>query len=344
MTAMASEESFPGGGPGAGKDNLIRKVLVTGGTGFIGKEILRAYRARSIEAVGVARRPDAALGVVAGDVSEPASWARHLDGCDIVYHTAAVVSLVEKREVAWAVNVKGTQQLAEEAAKRGVKRFVHVSSVAAMGFESDDGADETWPLMPNGNTYTDSKIAAEHAALCAHASGKIDVTIIRPSDVYGVDSAWIREPLAMMRARQFMLPNEGKGHFSPIHVDDLVAGAILAGESPKGAGEVFILANGGVTTREFFTYHWNWLGREGSPPALPARALKALAAAGGGLARAMGAKTEMGPGAIAILCRPGGYSTKKAREVLGFEPKISLAEGMAGVAAELRRRGEIEGS
>lgn len=340
MTATTSEETSQP----ARSAIIPRKILVTGGTGFIGKEILRAYRARGIEAVGVARHPNAALGVFAGDVSDPAPWAHHLEGCDIVYHTAAVVSLVEKRDVAWTINVKGTQRVINESANRGVRRFVHVSSVAAMGFESDEGADETWPLMPNGNTYTDSKIAAEHAALSAHASGKIEVTIIRPSDVYGADSAWVREPLNMMRARQFVLPNEGKGHFSPIHVDDLVAGTVLAGESPKGAGEIFILANGGVTTHEFFTYHWHWLGREGSPPALPARALKALASAGGGLARAIGAKTEMGPGAIAILCRPGGYSTKKAQHVLGFAPRITLAEGMAAVEAELKGRGEIEGS
>ncbi len=320
---------------------IVKKVLVTGGTGFIGKEIAAVYKKRGVEVVGVARHPNAELGTIAGDVSDPAPWAHHLDGCDIVYHTAAVVSLVESRDVAWTVNVKGTQKLIDEAAKRGVKRFVHVSSVAAMGFESDDGADETWPLMPNGNTYTDSKIAAEHASLSAHASGKIDVTIIRPSDVYGVDSAWIREPLKMMQARQFMLPNDGLGHFSPIHIDDLVAGTILSGEHPKGAGEIFILADKGCTTREFFSYPWRWLGREGSPPALSARFLKAIAGPGGSIARAVGAKTELGTGAIAILCRPGGYSTKKAETVLGFKPSISLAGGMAGVEAELRRLGRI---
>ena len=318
-----------------------KKILVTGGTGFIGKEIIAAYRKRGVEAVGVSRRGDEKSGVMTGDVSDPAPWAHHMDGVDIVYHTAALVSLVENWEAAWTVNVKGTQRLLNEAAKRGVKRFVHVSSVAAMGFESDDGADETWPLMPNGNTYTDSKIAAEHASLSAHASGKIEVTIIRPSDVYGVDSAWIREPLKMMQARQFMLPNEGKGHFSPIHIDDLVAGTILSGEHPKGAGEIFILADKGCTTREFFSHHWRWSGREGSPPALPARFLKAIAGTGGGLARAIGAKTELSAGAIAILCRPGGYSTKKAETVLGWKPKIALSDGMAGVERELRKLGRI---
>lgn len=321
--------------------DVPNKVVVTGGTGLVGKEILRAYRRRGIEAVGVARNANRSLGVESGDVCEASSWGHLLDGCSIVYHCAAVVSLVEKRDVAWTVNVKGTQRLINEAVRRDVKRFVYVSSVAAMGFESDDGADETWPLMPNGNSYTDSKIAAEHLCLAAHARGDIEVTIIRPSDVYGVDSTWIREPLNMMRARQFMLPNEGKGHFSPIHVDDLVAGMINAGENPKGAGEIFILASHGVTTSEFFSYHWHWLGREGSPPGLPARALKALATAGGGLARALGAKTEMGSGAIAILCRPGGYSIAKARKILGFVPQVDLEDGMAEVEAELRRRGDL---
>lgn len=318
-----------------------RKVLVTGGTGFIGKEIIAEYQRRGVAAIGVARRAGGGAGSVAGDVSDPAPWAHHLEGCDIVYHTAAVVSLVEKRDVAWAVNVRGTQRLIDEAAKRGVKRFVYMSSVAAMGFETPEGADETWPLMPNGNSYTDSKIAAEHAALEAHASGKIDVTIVRPSDVYGVESAWIREPLKMMQARQFMLPNDGHGHFSPIHVSDLVAGTILAGEHAAAPGEIFILANGGCTTKEFFSYHWRWLGRTGSPPTLPARFLKSIATAGGGLARAIGAKTELGSGAIAILSRPGGYSTKKAETVLGFAPKVSLADGMSAVEVELRRLGRI---
>ncbi len=317
------------------------KVMITGATGFIGKALADVYRARGVEVAGVARRPGTETGAVAGDVSDPAPWANAIDGCDIVYHTAAVVSLVESRETAWAVNVRGTQRLIGEAAKRGVKRFVYMSSVAAMGFETPDGADETWPLMPNGNTYTDSKIAAEHAALAAHAAGKIEVTIVRPSDVYGVESAWIREPLKMMQARQFMLPNDGNGHFSPIHVDDLVAGTILAGEHAAAPGEIFILADGGCSTREFFSYHWRWLGREGSPPALPARFLKGIAVAGGGLARAIGAKTEMGSGAIAILTRPGGYSTRKAETLLGFKPRIALPDGMAGVEAELRRLGRI---
>lgn len=318
-----------------------KKVLVTGGTGFIGREIIAAYRKRGVTAVGVSRSGDEKNGVVAGDVSDPAPWAHHMDGCDIVHHTAALVSLVESREAAWTVNVKGTQKLLNEAAKRGVKRFVYMSSVAAMGFESADGADESWPLMPNGNTYTDSKIAAEHTCLAAHAAGKIAVTIVRPGDVYGVESAWIREPLKMMQARQFMLPNGGEGHFSPIYVDDLVAGTVLSGEQEKAAGEIFILATPGCTTREFFSYHWRWLGREGSPPALPARFLKAVAGASGGLARAIGAKTEMGTGAIAILSRPGGYSSMKAETILGFKPQVELSDGMARVEAELRRRGRI---
>ena len=318
-----------------------KKILVTGGTGFIGKEIAAAYAKRGVEVIGIARHPKEVPGVVAGDVVDPAPWAHHMDGCDIVYHTAAMVSLVGERDVAWTVNVKGTQRLLNEAAKRGVKRFVYVSSVAAMGFESDDGADETWPIMPNGNTYTDSKIAAEHAALAAHASGKIGVTIIRPSDVYGTDSAWIREPLKLIKARQFMLPNDGQGHFSPIHVNDLVAGTVLAGEHPKAAGEIFILANGGCTTREFFTYHWRWLGREGSPPALPARFLKSIAGVGGGFARAIGAKSELSAGAIAILCRPGGFSILKAETLLSFKPRIALADGMAEVEHELRGLGRI---
>ena len=74
-----------------------KKILVTGGTGFIGKEIAAAYAKRGVEVIGIARHPKEVPGVVAGDVVDPAPWAHHMDGCDIVYHTAAMVSLVGER-------------------------------------------------------------------------------------------------------------------------------------------------------------------------------------------------------------------------------------------------------
>ena len=136
---------------------------------------------------------------------------------------------------------------------------------------SRQNVDESHPLITNGNSYVDTKIASEHAVLAAHAGGEIDCTIIRPGDVYGPASrAWVIVPLEMMRAGQFLLPDAGRGVFSPVYIDDLVDGIVLAAGKPEGAGQIFTLTSGaGVSCAEFFGHHWRWLGKQGSPRTLP---------------------------------------------------------------------------
>jgi nucleoside-diphosphate-sugar epimerase len=146
----------------------------------------------------------------------------------------------------------------------------------------------------------------------------------------------------MMKSRQFILPDGGRGIFSPIYVDDLIDGVVLAAGTGHGAGQVFNLAAGtGVTCAEFFGHHWRWLGRTGSLPSLPKGLAIGLAEAAGRLARLAGRNTEMGRGAIGLMSRPGTYSIEKARRLLGFEPKVDLAEGMRRSEAWARSTGLI---
>jgi len=203
--------------------------------------------------------------------------------------------------------------------------------------------DESWPLITNGNSYTDTKITGEHTILAAHAGGELDCTIIRPGDVYGPASrAWVVVPVQMMKSRQFILPDRGRGIFSPIYIDDLVDGVVLAAGLQQGAGQVFTLAHGtGVTCAEFFGHHWRWLGRKGSIPSLPTSVAIGLAEAGAKLARLTGKSTEMGRGSIGLLSRRGTYSIEKARRLLGFDPKVDLAEGMRRSEAWARSSGLV---
>ncbi|NED63793.1 NAD-dependent epimerase/dehydratase family protein, partial [Streptomyces sp. SID10244] len=73
----------------------------------------------------------------------------------------------------------------------GVGRFIHFSSVAAFGFEYPDNVDETYPVAVNGDVYTDTKVNSEAVVLAAHAAKEIDVTVIRPGDVWGPGSVWV---------------------------------------------------------------------------------------------------------------------------------------------------------
>ena len=124
-----------------------RKIFITGALGFVGRALAARYRELGAQTCGLDVRADADWNVVAGDVSKPESWQDHANGCDLVIHTAAIVTNNVTREEAWRVNVLGTRRVMDTSIRAGVKRFVHISSLAAMRFNLEDQADESAPVM-----------------------------------------------------------------------------------------------------------------------------------------------------------------------------------------------------
>jgi nucleoside-diphosphate-sugar epimerase len=320
---------------------MAGQVFITGANGFIGRALSRRYRRDGWSVRGVDFAADPERNVVAGDIREPERWREHVAGSDLVIHTAAIVSMVAAVRDAWDVNCRGTRQLLEVARDQKVDRVVHLSSVAAFGFDFPPDVDESYPLRPWGNSYVDTKIASEHAVLAAHVAGEVPCTVIRPGDVYGPGSrAWIVEPLKMMKAGQFLLPDAARSIFSPVYVDDLVEGIVRAASSPEAAGQIFTITGGvGVTCEAFFSHHWRWLGKPGAPRSLPTAAAEMVAAAGGALMSLLGRRTELGRGTVQLLARRSTYSIEKARRVLGYEPAFDLAEGLRRSEAWVREQG-----
>lgn len=319
------------------------RVLVTGGAGFIGRAVADRLRADGHDAVGVDLVADPAAGVVAGDTTDPSAWRTELAGCDAVVHTAAVVSNAVDLDEQWRVNVLGTRRVIEAARDGGVRRFVHLSSIRAFSDTAfPDGVTEDHPVRPDGNPYVDTKIASEHVALQAHAAGEIETTIIRPGDVYGPGSVpWILKPLDAIRSGQFLLPAGGGGIHSPVYVDDLVGGVVLALRSPDAAGQIFTITGPrGVRSDEYFGHLYRMLGRRG-PVGIPTAPAVALAAAADRVNRLRGARSEVNAISMRYLAREGTYSIEKARRVLGYEPAVDLDEGMRRTEAWLRETGRI---
>ena len=320
------------------------KVFLTGAGGFIARALAARYRAAGSRVAGVDLVPDPERGVVAGDVTAPGPWQDALAGCDLVVHTAALVTNAADLDASWRVNVLGTRHVVDAAARAGVKRLVHFSSVRAfsdLGFP--DGVTEDHPVRPDGNPYVDTKIASEQVVLQAHAAGELDCTVVRPGDVYGPGSRpWTLLPLEYIRAGRFLLPARGRGVFSGVYVDDLVDGVVLAASHPDAAGEVFTLGPAaGVSAREFFAHYYRMLGKRG-PICLPTPVAVALAAAADRAERLRGNRTEVNAASMRYLARPGGYSIAKARRVLGYEPTVSLDEGMRRTEAWLRAEGLLD--
>ena len=287
---------------------------------------------------------DVAMNIVAGDITQPASWAQHAQACELFIHTAAVVSLAADWDLYREVSINGTRKALDVAIDSGAKRFVHFSSIAAMGVDYLQGADETAPVVVGEDyRYGVTKGASEHVVLAAHAAGEINCTIIRPADVYGPGSrAWIIEPLKMAKSGQYLLPDKGTGRFTPVYIDDLVDGVMLAAGLAQGSGQIFILAGEHcVSCREFFAYHWRWAGKTGNIPSLPLNGALLATRALARLNRLLKKPSEVTPDAMLMFSRQGGYSIDKARELLGYQPKVSLEQGMQHSEAWLQEIGEL---
>ncbi len=316
-------------------------VFITGANGFIGRTLGDYFGGRGYAVRGIDRAADPSRNVAAGDTREPSSWATHLDGCRVVLHTAAVVSNAVKVEEQWQTNVLGTRRVLEAASRAGVGRVVHLSSIRAYGdLGYPDDVDESWPLRPDGSAYVDTKVASEAAAFAAHAGGEVPVTVVRPGDVYGPGSRpWTLIPLEEARRGRLILPARGKGIFSPIYVDDLMAGIFSAATHPDAAGHAFNLTGPvPVTCAEFFG-HFTRMLRLAPPRAVPTSVALVLAQAVHTVERLGGRSSELNAETVRYLTRTGGYLRRKAERFLGWVPKVSLDDGMAMTEQWLRAEG-----
>lgn len=302
-----------------------RSVFITGATGFIGKKLAGQYRQSGWKVSGVDLKPDLEAGVVGGDITQRGEWQEAMSGANLVIHTAAKVGLGNETEEYWRINCVGTKRVLEAASRGRVDRFVQISSIAAFGFDYPDGADESYALCPNGTPYVDTKIASEHAVLQAHAAGEVVCTIIRPGDVYGPDSVyWTMGPMREISAGKFLLPAHGRGIFTPVYIDDLIEGIILAAEHPAAAGEIFTMTGEEkLETYEFFQHYSRMLNAK-KIRTLPTNLTLFLLATIGRLT----ANPEVTPHVIRFLSRRGGYSIEKAKQRLGYQPQVNVEEGM----------------
>lgn len=199
---------------------------------------------------------------------------------------------------------------------------------------SSDLTDEDAPPRPCGVPYIDTKGASE---LLARRRG---ATVVRPGDVYGPGSTpWAVRPLEMLRARRFALPDGGAGLMTPVYVDDLVDCVMRALVRPEAAGTAFTAWDGhAVPATEFFGPYARMLGRE-RVPTLPRRGLGALA----GVPELAGRVTRRAPdvtrNAVVFVSRRATYPNARARELLGWEPQVDLAEGMRRTERWFRAEG-----
>jgi nucleoside-diphosphate-sugar epimerase len=323
-------------------EKKIEKVFITGANGFIGRACANFLRTKGIDSCGIDFVANPEANVIAADLFAVDKWRGLLEGCDAVLHTAAVVSQALSEDETWRVNVLGTQVVLDAASQSGTGRFVHLSSVAALGFEHEGCMDESMPLRACGQPYRDTKIASEHLVLNYHTSGKVDGCIIRPADVYGPGSRpWVILPIEEMKKKKFLVPVEGM--FGPVYIDDLIKGIYLALTKQAASGQIFQLSGfGEVSNLEYFGYLAKMVGLR-KVPSVPSKLAIAGTTVFEKAVHLAGKTTEINPLTMIMLSRPSAdYSHAKAKKLLGYKPGVTLDKGMQHCAAWLRQQGMIK--
>jgi 3beta-hydroxy-delta5-steroid dehydrogenase/steroid delta-isomerase len=224
-------------------------VLVTGGSGFVGANLVttlldRGHQVRSFDRVPSPLPQHPRLEVLRGDITDAGDCAAAVDGIDTVFHTAAIIELMggasvtdEYRTRSYAVNVEGTKNLAHAAQKAGVKRFVYTASNSVvMGGQRISGGDETLPYTERFNDlYTETKVAAEKFVLSQNAQSGADGMLtcsIRPSGIWGRGDQTVFRRLfeSVVAGHVKVLVGDKKAKLDNSYVHNLIHGFILAAE------------------------------------------------------------------------------------------------------------------
>jgi nucleoside-diphosphate-sugar epimerase len=314
--------------------------VVTGATGLLGSHIAEQLRERG-ERVRALVRPGSdteflrQLGaeLAVGDLADPDSLRRAVAGADVVYHCAARVGdwgpwRAFRREV-----IDATANLLESCRTGGVGRFLHVSSIIVYGHPRPRAGwfTEDEPLGQNPwlwDYYCRAKVRAEE--LCRQYPGEL--TVVRPSWIYGPrDRTTLPRVIKALDAGRVAVLGAGDNLLNVVYAGDVAEGAILAATSPQAAGQAYNLSSEGeVTQQEFLDLLSDSLGR----PRIRGRVPYALAYWGGFLSEVIGRiirirrPPHLTRYAVALVGRPTRFSLAKAREHLGWQPRVGVREGL----------------
>ena len=329
------------------------KLLVTGGTGFIGSRLSVRARAtgHDIVVIGLtntdgerARLEElkaAGVDVRIGALQDREFVRSALTGCDAVIHLAAAQHEANVPDDYFrAVNVDGTRELLEGCMDLGVKRFVYGSTIGIYGSASVTALDEDSPPRPE-NIYGVTKLEAENLVR-SHAD-RLDVTIVRISETYGPGDLRLLKLFKAVQNGWFAMIGRGLNRRQPIHVQDLVRGLLLAVEHPAAVGQTILLAGPApLTTREMVRDVAAALDRSVHNVNVPMWPVLLAAHTMERALKPLRIQPPLHRRRLDFFNKSFWFSTAKAKRLIGFEPMIPFAVGARDTAGWYRREGLLE--
>ena len=328
------------------------RMLITGGTGFIGSRV--ALEARGLgHAVTVAGQlrshPEReragelerqGIGIEPGPLQDPAYARRIAHGCEAVIHLAAAQHEANVPEsYFFDVNVNGTRTLIDACEQGGVRRFVYGSTIGIYGEGSGASLDESSPPRP-ANPYGRSKLEAERLVR-AHG-GSLERSIVRISETYGPGDFRLLKLFRAVDRGRFVMIGSGLNRRQPIHVSDLVRGLLLAASHPAAAGETFVMAGGEIlTTRELVRQIADVLERPAPRWRAPMWPFLWAAVLMESTLAPLGIQPPLHRRRLDFFRKSFLFSTAHARSRLEFSPRIPFREGAVDTARWYREHGYL---
>ena len=304
----------------------MKNVLVTGGTGFVGANLAKKLFERNCN-VRILRRENSDLRAIQGievehcigDVRDVDSLKRAMNGCDTVFHTAAVVTFERKKaDEQRDVNVGGTRNVATMCLTCGVETLVHTSSIAALGsLPGGELATEETPFNWERKWgYKFSKHMAEQEVLAGIERG-LRAVIVNPSVIIGERDIHFHGGDLIRRVRKWQVPFYIEGGMNIAYVGDVANGHIAAAEQGR-TGERYILGGENLTHKEIFQRTARIVGGFPPPAKLPHAFLRFGAKAIETMSRIVGIEPLLTSDLVAGAGKLNWYSSEKAKRELGY--------------------------
>ena len=335
--------------------------LVTGGCGFLGAAIARGLQARGDDVIvlDVAEQcPIEGVEYRRVDITDKAAVIEACKGADTVVHNASIVHTKwNKVDVVWGVNLGGTENMLDAARVNGVERFIYISSgsVVYEGKDIENG-DESLPYASTSQApYADSKIEAEKLVLAANGEGGIATCALRPHVVFGPgDQRFL--PALLKNAKAGRLRAQiGRGVWMSdyTYVTNMVDAVLLADEALAkdglksiAAGSAYFITNG--EPMPFWDFVRKVAARLGFPPikyTVPKSLMWGIAAVKEGIDTLKGGTLNAEDGltrfAIRYMCTHHYFSIEKARRELGYNPSVTVDEGIELTCQHLESVGAV---
>jgi nucleoside-diphosphate-sugar epimerase len=313
------------------------RVFITGGTGFIGSEVVRRLRGRGDEVTALVRDRarasalvDAGMKTVIGDLDDGAAIRAGMTGADAVIHCAAIYEVGiprSRRQAMYDANVLGTERVLRLAAEAGVKKIVYISTVNAFGNTEGRVVDESHLHSERYVSYYDETKHLAHKAARAAIDRGLPVVIVQPGGVYGPGD---KSPQGNL-INQFLsgrLPAKAfpEAGVNMVHRDDVAAGILLCLDRGR-AGEQYVLGGELTTVGDIIDTLARVAAKKAPTMTVPAWAMKAIRPLGPMIGPALG----MGPNLAEVIRASNNvtYWAKddKARKELGYAPR-NLEQGL----------------